>query len=87
MRSSLASKKGNVETRQQRQLPSPELLTVHREAIRRIRADYLEMPDLIVTVEQGARLWHMDAAACREALEELAREGFVVCEFQKYRRK
>jgi hypothetical protein len=58
----------------------------HREAIRRIRADYSEMPGLSVTVEQGARLWHVERAVCQEALGHLAREGFVFCAGRMYRR-
>ena len=59
----------------------------HDEASQRIRADYLEMPDLRVTVAEGARFWHVDLTVCGEVLGQLAQEGFVVCLGQKYRRR
>ena len=57
------------------------------EALRRIRADFEEMPDLSVTPEQGARFWHMEPAVCRQALGQLAHEGFVVLQGEKYSRR
>jgi hypothetical protein len=45
------------------------------------------MPDLSVTVEQGAKLWHVDAAMCRDVLGQLALEGFIFCTGRNYRRK
>ena len=62
--------------------------TAQAETVRsRIRADYLEMPDLCVTVEEGARFWHVDSEICRQALVQLAREGFIVCRGRKFARR
>jgi hypothetical protein len=42
-----------------------------------IRAEYLEMPGLSVTLPQAARLWNADRRQCLDALEALTREGFL----------
>lgn len=42
-----------------------------------IRAEYLEMPGLSVTLAQAARLWHVDRRSCLEVLDALTREGFL----------
>lgn len=42
-----------------------------------IRAEYLEMPGLSVTLPQAARLWNADPRQCLEVLEALTREGFL----------
>jgi hypothetical protein len=42
-----------------------------------IRAEYLEMPGLSVTLPQAVRLWNADRRQCQEALETLVREGFL----------
>jgi hypothetical protein len=42
-----------------------------------IRAEYLEMPGLSVTLAQAARLWNVDRRRCLDALESLAKEGFL----------
>ena len=42
-----------------------------------IRAEYLEMPGLSVTLAQAARLWHVDRRSCLEVLDGLTREGFL----------
>lgn len=42
-----------------------------------IRAEYLEMPGLSVTLAQAARLWHVDCPSCLEALDSLTDEGFL----------
>jgi len=57
--------------------PTSFVHTWHREAVRRIRAVYVEMPDLRVTAEDGARLWHLDPRMCREALRQLVEDGFL----------
>jgi Fic family protein len=44
----------------------------------RIRGEFLEMPGLHLTLEQAARLWHMDAATCAVALRRLVAERFLV---------
>lgn len=42
-----------------------------------IRAEYLEMPGLSVTLAQAARLWHVDRRSCLDVLDALTREGFL----------
>ena len=42
-----------------------------------IRAEYLEMPGLTVTLAQAARLWNVDRRQCLDALEALTDEGFL----------
>lgn len=53
--------------------PSTELL------LYRIRGEYLEMPGLRLTLEQAARLWHMDTAVCAAVLMQLVAERFLTC--------
>jgi DNA-binding GntR family transcriptional regulator len=36
------------------------------------------MPGLRLTIEQAARLWHVDAATCAEALMRLVGEHFLL---------
>jgi hypothetical protein len=49
------------------------------DIIRRIRAEYLEMPGLCVTERQAQRLWNLDAHTCRMALAYLLETHFL-CE-------
>jgi hypothetical protein len=42
-----------------------------------IRAEYIEMPGLSVTLAQAARLWNVDRRRCLDALEALTKEGFL----------
>lgn len=44
----------------------------------RIRGEFLEMPGLHLTLEQAARLWHIDAATCTAALGHLVADRFLV---------
>lgn len=43
----------------------------------RIRGEFLEMPGLRLTLEQAARLWHLDAAICAAALMRLVSDRFL----------
>ena len=43
----------------------------------RIRGEFLESPGMRLTLEQAARLWHMDAATCATALMRLVAERFL----------
>ena len=47
-------------------------------AIQRMRAEYLEMPGLTLTVAQAARLWTLDTTLCQSALAALVEAGFLV---------
>jgi hypothetical protein len=44
----------------------------------RIRGEFLEMPGLRLTLDQAARLWHMDAAVCADALRRLVGDRFLM---------
>jgi hypothetical protein len=43
----------------------------------RIRGEFLEMPGLRLTLEQAARLWHMDTAVCASVLMTLVADRFL----------
>ena len=47
------------------------------DVLRRIRAEYAEMPGLRVTHEQAQRLWGLEARTCLDALEVLISTGFL----------
>jgi hypothetical protein len=40
-------------------------------------AEYLDMPGLILTLDQAARLFHMDREECVRTLTELVEAGFL----------
>lgn len=42
------------------------------------RAEYLEMPGLALTVQQAARLWHLDVAQSERVLRELVDGGLLL---------
>jgi hypothetical protein len=48
------------------------------DIIRRIRAEYTEMPGLRLTESQAQRLWGLDAQTCRQALTYLTDTRFLV---------
>jgi SUMO ligase MMS21 Smc5/6 complex component len=48
------------------------------DLLRRARADFLEMPDLVLTYEQAVRLWACHPAVCRAVLETLIESRFLV---------
>ena len=54
------------------------LPTVFDEALRRARAEFLEMPGLQLTEAQAARLWCFDIALCRAVLAALVDAHFLV---------
>lgn len=56
-----------------------ERVTVLADAVRRVRAEFLEMPGLRLTAAQAARLWAFDAAFCNEVLASLVDARFLVC--------
>ena len=49
----------------------------HDALLKRIRAEYLEMPGLRLTREQAQRLWGVDAALCQLMLDALVDEQFL----------
>lgn len=57
---------------------SPRTVTADfDEALRRARADFLEMPGLRVTSDQARRLWMLDATTCTTVLSALVASGFL----------
>jgi len=47
------------------------------EALRRAKAEFLEMPGLKLTAAQAARLWSVDAALCGQVLSALVETRFL----------
>jgi hypothetical protein len=56
-----------------------ESLTIVTSAqlLRRIKAEYIEMPGLRLTAAQARRLWGLDGAACLDLMERLIIERFL----------
>jgi hypothetical protein len=48
-----------------------------RDALLRIRTEYVEMPDLKLSRRQVQRLWNLTHEVCEAALEVLVRDGFL----------
>jgi hypothetical protein len=49
----------------------------HTMLIKRIRAEYLEMPGLQLTLEQAQRLCGVERALCKMVLDALVAEKFL----------
>src|ERR1700686_900680 len=49
---------------------------VHALAFR-VRAEFLEMPGLRLTLPQASRLWGLELPACRDVIEVLVRSAFL----------
>jgi hypothetical protein len=47
------------------------------ELVGRIRAEFLEMPGLRLTVAQASRLWGLDEGACRNVIDVLVGSSFL----------
>ena len=47
------------------------------KAVDRVRADFLEMPGLELTVPQAVRLWSLGVDDCRHVLDALVDAGFL----------
>jgi hypothetical protein len=56
-----------------------ETITIVTSAqlLRRIKAEYIEMPGLRLTAMQAGRLWGIDGPACLDLLEHLIAERFL----------
>lgn len=50
---------------------------VSDDVLRRIWAEYAEMPGMSLTVYQGQRLWGLERNTCAAALELLTAAGFL----------
>ena len=47
------------------------------ERIRRVKAEFLEMPGLKLTVPQAQRLWGFDRPTCESVIEKLTNSHFL----------
>lgn len=47
------------------------------ETLRRVRAEFLEMPGLKLTVAQAQRLWGVDRSTCEAVIDELTTSRFL----------
>src|SRR5262245_54896924 len=56
-------------------LPQP---TPEEPLVRRVRAEFLEMPGLQLTCEQAQRLWVIDQETCAYVLDRLVTARFLV---------
>jgi hypothetical protein len=45
--------------------------------VRRVRAEFLEMPGLRLTLPQASRLWGLEHATCELVIETLVRGNFL----------
>jgi hypothetical protein len=52
-------------------------MTTLRTAIARMKAEYREMPGLILTAWQAERLLGLDHATCERAISTLMKRGFL----------
>ena len=48
------------------------------DVLHRVRAEFLEMPGLRLTVAQARRLWNLDAGQCETLLSTLVEARFLV---------
>jgi hypothetical protein len=54
----------------------------------RIRSEYIEMPGLVLTLPQAARLWGFGTRGAAELLTVLLEAGFLACDKKAiYRRR
>ena len=52
---------------------------VNEALIGRVRAEYLEMPGLCLTIRQVQRVWGLETRTCEALLRSLLDSGFLVC--------
>ena len=51
--------------------------TIDRDVIKRVRAEYVEMPGLQLTLDQAVRLHGLDRTLCQAVMDRLVREMFL----------
>jgi hypothetical protein len=49
------------------------------DVVQMLKAEYLEMPGLRLTLAQAQRLWNLDRDACAAVLNGLVKSGFLCC--------
>ena len=47
--------------------------------VKRVRAEFIEMPGLRLRVEQAQRLWNLDRTSCELLLRSLVDAKFLSC--------
>ena len=52
-------------------------MAIHEQIMRRIRAEYREMPDMSLRPQQVQRLCGIDGTMCQEALDALVAAKFL----------
>jgi hypothetical protein len=50
---------------------------INERLVRRIRAEFLEMPGLCLTIEQAQRLWSLEPRTCEALLRALVDSRFL----------
>jgi Fic family protein len=48
------------------------------DVVNRVRAEFIEMPGLKLTVAQAQRLWGLDRSTCERVISKLTASGFLV---------
>jgi hypothetical protein len=56
---------------------TPERQPSNERVVRRIRAEFLEMPGLCLTIEQAQRLWSLEPRTCETLLNSLIDSRFL----------
>ena len=56
------------------------------EELRRVSAEFIEMPDLVVTVAQASRLFGFDHAESRRILDTLVNRGILSTDGRQFAR-
>jgi len=56
---------------------SPLTSLLSESTLRRVRAEFLEMPGLKLTVSQAQRLWGMDRGTCEALIDQLTASRFL----------
>ena len=56
---------------------TPERPPSNERLVRRIRAEFLEMPGLCLTIEQAQRLWSLEPRTCEALLKSLIDSRFL----------
>lgn len=49
----------------------------HPVLVNRVRAEFIEMPGLQLTLPQAARLWGLEPTACRSVIDALVQTSFL----------
>jgi hypothetical protein len=49
------------------------------ELLRRITAEYLQMPNLQLSLAQAQRLWHLEETTCEALMQRLVDDRFLRC--------